>query len=622
MNILMTKFASNRNENYRLITSIYEESDQLIVSKSITSKCALKHLHSFEKKYHKLKSSIKNPKLKVNKIFKKNDSIFLFEYIQGSPFEDLIYQALSEHNTQKLKNLLTEFCTILKTSFNLKNYNEIKEDIPNSLKNLYQNNSLGYFEAGIPFDLTPGNIFIKESDNSYEIIDYEWTVSFPLSVEFVIYRALHCCALQYNAEIFQKNIDIQNYSGEMTFEIFSKIENVIMNEIQPYKKKIQEPNNIDINKTKEDEYPPILFSQLYFNYGNGYTEEHSILENISEPMDSNNFIFSCNDIKDRNFNEIRFDPLNLPCSLKLNKIAFIKDEKEIFLYTEKYSNGINDELDIFYFATYDPQFYIKNVPQDILNKFDSIKIFVEFIAFGSSIIGSFNSIAKNILDSQSSKIATTQNSLQNITATLEETYNTINKHILEKNSLQKSLKNSQEQIETQKTLIQNLEKRLNSKHLEITTLNLKKEDLNSKINIAKQNNKQLISLLDNKNILIKDLKEQIENLKNNIITINEQTNLLKEKHSEELIEKQKEIQQQISDYSKLQELIKELKNQIAALQHTNNGLENQLIERDIILLKFQKSLREYKKSRSWRMTAPYRSLDAFIAKLLKGAKNG
>jgi hypothetical protein len=339
-------------------------------------------------------------------------------------------------------------------------------------------------------------------------------------------------------------------------------------------------------------------------------------------MDSNNFIFSCNDIKDRNFNEIRFDPLNLPCSLKLNKIAFMKDEKEIFLYTEKYSNGINDESDIFYFATYDPQFYIKNVPQDILNKFDSIKIFVEFIAFGSSIIDSFNSIAKNILDSQSAKIATTQNSLQNITATLEETYNTINKHILEKNSLQKSLKNSQEQIETQKTLIQNLEKRLNSKHLEITTLNLKKEDLNSKINIAKQNNKQLISLLDNKNILIKDLKEQIENLKNNIITINEQTNLLKEKHSEELIEKQKEIQQQISDYSKLQELIKELKNQIAALQHTNNGLDNQLIERDIILLKFQKSLREYKKSRSWRMTAPYRSLDAFIAKLLKGAKNG
>ena len=616
MKILMTKFANNRNEQYHLSTRIYEKGNHIFVSKSVVSDKALKHLHSLRTKYRQLEHFIINPRLKVNKILEEQDSLLIFEYVKGIPFEKLIYQAISQGNTFKLKQLLKEFCELIKKSFNLKKYEDISNNIPDKLKKVYKKKSLGYFNADIPFDLTPGNIFIKEKNDTYEIIDYEWTVSFPLPIEFIIYRALHCCALQYDSEAFFHHINVSEFANGLTFDEFSLIESQIMAELQPYKQEIIEPNlpDIQFEAQTSTSYPNVLFSQLYIDYGDGYSEEDSIINNIDEPLNINEIVFSLKD-KKKNIREIRFDPLNVPCALKINQIVFLAKDKEIFTYNNRLSNGINDSEGIFYFSSSDPQFFLNDIPANILNSFDTLKITLEFISYGKTLIDSFGEIAKNIYESLQQQILIHSNSLTN-------SQNTIEKIKAEKKSLQKELSDAKAQINMQKQQLESLEKRINAKHIEITALELKHKDLISKIELAEKNNQKLIALQNEKNALIKNLEKEIKKLKIQLTDIREEKEKLTDELSLKLQNKEEHINNQIKELEVLRQNIIHLEQNLAALQQNNALLDNLLIERDIAILKYRRSIHEYRKSRSWRMTEPYRRLDAFICKLAGGKKHG
>ena len=645
MKILMTKFANKRNDQYRLSTTIYEESDRVYVSKSAISEKALSHLNSLRMKHQQLENYIVNPALKVNKILKELDSSFIFEYIKGKPFEKLVYRALSRGDTLALTKLLMEFCEILKTSFKVKPYDKICDEIPDGLKEIYKKDSLGYFCSGIPFDLTPGNIFIKDLNGTYEIIDYEWTVSFPLPLEFIIYRALHCCALQYNSEVFQHNVDISQFAGGMTFNEFFQIETLIMSELQPYKKEKHEPilPDIQLKNAEQSEYSLILFSQLYLDYGNGYSEKESMMNNLGDPLSINEIIFSFKNTEKRNIKEIRFDPLNIPCALKVNQISFCVENKEIFTYNNRFSNGINDAEGVFYFSSSDPQFFLKDIPSDVLNKFDTLKISLEFISFGKSFMESFGSIAKNIYESLQHQIIINRNSLAEIQSkladnlkviqqkeaeelllqnSLTDSLNIIQKNEADKLLLQKKLSNAQLTINTQKQQLDSLEKQVNVKHIEIVALQLKNKDLSSNIELADRNNKQLLNSLNEKNSLIEDLNKEIKKFKNKMIAIRESKEQLNEDYISKLKSKEMLINQQLKDLEALRQGIRNIEDRILELEQNNNILDNMLIERDVIILKYRKSIHEYRKSRSWRMTAPYRALDAAIAKLAGGKKHG
>ena len=624
MKVLMTKFANKRNEQYRLSTTIYEEADHIYVSKSASSEKALKHLYSLKMKCQQLNNFILNPTLKVNKILKELDRTFIFEYIKGKPFEKLVYQALSQGDIPVLTKLLTEFCEILKTSFKLKKYDDICKTIPEKLKKIYKKKSLGYFCAGIPFDLTPGNIFIKDLDGSYEIIDYEWTVSFPLPLEFIIYRALHCCALQYNPEAFQHNIDISEFAGGMTFNEFSQIEKLIMDELQPYKKEFNEPvlSDIQLANVEQSEYSSILFSQLYLDYGNGYSEKESMINNLSDPVNVDEIIFSFKDIKKCNIKEIRFDPLNIPCALKVNQISFCLENEEIFRYSNRFSNGISDSEGVFYFSSSDPQFFLKNIPSDILNKFDTLKISLEFMSFGKSLMDSFATIATNIYESLQQQIIINTSLLTDTQSKLTDSLNVIQNHEADKLLLKQTLSDAQLKIITQKQQLESIEKRVNAKHLEVVALQLKNKHLDSKIEISNRNNKELIASLNEKNSLIEHLNEEIKKLKIKIIDITESKQQLNKDLISKIKSKEMLTKQQFEDLEALRQSIRGLEDQIVGLQKNNDILDNLLIERDIAILKYRKSIHEYRKSRSWRMTAPYRAFDRVLAKLAGGNKHG
>lgn len=184
--IIYAKNSKDRKKEYRLITTINEVENKLLVSKKAASTSAKGHLLSLVDKYEKIKLRFKElqvvaPNLSKNSLF--------FPYIDGTNLLDEFTRHYLNNEEDKAIGILYEFKQLLN------NLTTINYDVGNNkvFTNVFGKSRSGEEECvkvGC-LDMNLDNL-IRESGKFY-LIDYEWVFDTPLPRDFLYFRTLLYC---------------------------------------------------------------------------------------------------------------------------------------------------------------------------------------------------------------------------------------------------------------------------------------------------------------------------------------------------------------------------------------------------------------------------------------------
>ncbi|OQA19318.1 MAG: Chromosome partition protein Smc [bacterium ADurb.Bin363] len=190
MEVIYSIYNRHRLPEFQIETNIIEENGQKKVIKKAITKEAYPHIEDIYKNYFKLKDTIINKNVKLPEILKKKDNFISFEFIEGKNFDKILFEAFLNKNEDEYFKLLDEYYKVLSISFKIVD----KLFIPLETENIFKsvnldllNNEKKYYLLSY-LDPVLSNIIIR--DNSYYLIDNEWTLEGNLPVSFIFFRGL------------------------------------------------------------------------------------------------------------------------------------------------------------------------------------------------------------------------------------------------------------------------------------------------------------------------------------------------------------------------------------------------------------------------------------------------
>lgn len=216
------KYSKQRSKRYALRTDIISDSGKLYVTKKNCYPEGGAHVEGIYKAYDELYPVYKKQNLFLNEYQTGSDGERFFSYIDGenlqSRIEDMI-QAGRQDDAQALFEEYIHRCFFERETVEFEKTDAFKEwygdvDVPEGVE---------AFSNG-DCDLIASNIFIR--DNNWNIIDYEWSVDFPVPVKYLLYRSLFLAHHQMKrCEFLRLDVLMEKYGiSEEEVRLFSQMD--------------------------------------------------------------------------------------------------------------------------------------------------------------------------------------------------------------------------------------------------------------------------------------------------------------------------------------------------------------------------------------------------------------
>ncbi|MBR3040643.1 MAG: class I SAM-dependent methyltransferase [Lachnospiraceae bacterium] len=157
------KYSTDRDEKHGICTTIVRDGEKMYVTKRAASGSATEHIKNVEKAYQSLCRRYEGSSLKINRMERLDEKTLKFEYVNGVTLEELLDEALFANDRYEFLSLIDEYKDYV-------NYNS--ED------------------AVTDYDLIFQNIIV--SDETWTVIDYEWTYPEVIPPQEIIKRAFWC----------------------------------------------------------------------------------------------------------------------------------------------------------------------------------------------------------------------------------------------------------------------------------------------------------------------------------------------------------------------------------------------------------------------------------------------
>lgn len=354
--ILFSKFSNERGAEFNIRTDIVEDdAGRRYVEKVPYSVEAEGHVDRMEKWYHIFEKQYEGTRFRANRC-EKDGKKLRFEYLDGRTFESLLDEYGKEDDGKKILNLLYDYQKELDEAYPEEPFVMTETfktvfgavDIPTGTK----------ASRNINIDLIFQNLIL--CDEKWNVIDYEWTFDFLIPVNFVLYRAL----FYYSHEHAEREI----LKGDHIYRLFGITKKemdtyrLMEENFQKYIRSGYQPLSLlysyagknvislsEIEKKCHEERPSV---QVYFDSGEGFTEEHS----QRFAVDKGNALEVEISLPEKTKN-IRFDPDDRECLVNVKSIwAFNGSWYELSVAG---SNALKiDNSDIYIFETKDPGFVI------------------------------------------------------------------------------------------------------------------------------------------------------------------------------------------------------------------------------------------------------------------------
>ena len=348
--LIYTKFSNERSRAYAVRTDIFEEDGKRSVRKTPLFPEGINHVARMAILRNTLDKQYKDAGFACNKCHPIGDELW-FEYVDALTLEERIDELLEDNRADEARELLLLFLRKIRMLHETDDFHMTDEfrqifgdvDLPEGLKCAKYTN----------IDLICSNLLMTQPRT---VLDYEWTVDFPVPGKYVLYRNLHYLG-EFGVGRLELNMrDLCSRLG---------IDDVLLNAFRKMEAAFQEAiikGHVPLRALYQDISPGIAeyyveapdYAQVYFNMGEGYTDEHALGIRVKGGRINLNL-----DIPE-GCGDIRIDPCSSPCMVSILRLAL--DGTEIPIQHYKLSGGFAKGKRA-YFTTDDPAFSSIMVPE-------------------------------------------------------------------------------------------------------------------------------------------------------------------------------------------------------------------------------------------------------------------
>lgn len=343
-NVIYAKINSDKNEQFRIATIIYETNNKRSVVKKPLNSSAKEHiLNIYKNAQNNIVSSISNCPVSINE-----EGIY-YDYCNCKNMDEIICDLIDNQKYNDISPIIMEF---FKPYFDISQYAEYhNEEFTHIFGNTKYNKPLKCINPA-NIDLICDNIMID--NNKYIIIDTEWIFNINVPILFILWRTIREIYSKHpilndviSFEEMLKNFNIDQTESEIFKDwalnfINNYVGNGLTESFSYYKK------NVDMNTICQLMCDKVE-SHLYIKDENGYSEENKITKTLNINHKGE---FTLRFQLDKKYTELRWDPVeNRCCKCKIKYI----NGNAVPVNSIEYDNG-----DIF--DNSDPQYTI--IPDD------------------------------------------------------------------------------------------------------------------------------------------------------------------------------------------------------------------------------------------------------------------
>lgn len=220
MELIYAKYSNNRRKKFQIKTAIYKELDKKIVNKVAIYDEGIEHLKNIEQNYISLCNEYKN--CKINQCMKREKNSLSFKYEEGITFDKLLLKLLEYNELEKFIDKLFWYKELLK-DFSFKKLDKFyfTKEFKNIFGDEYDKGLQNYDTLKVSnIDMNFDNIVMD--DDKITIIDYEWVYTFPIPIDYIIYRAI-LTFYNSNYNFIKNKISFNEILRIMNIEEFSEI---------------------------------------------------------------------------------------------------------------------------------------------------------------------------------------------------------------------------------------------------------------------------------------------------------------------------------------------------------------------------------------------------------------
>lgn len=361
--IVYSKYSNERAHKFNIKTSILQDEQyRRIVQKVGASSESREHIENIYNYSTSLSDVYAGTDFNINECLRVGE-VLEFKYIEGKTLEEKLDELLAEKDYIEIVNIIKKYADNIYNVKRVSAFNISKEFI-----DVFGNVRLPHHLQACDIsniDLIFSNIIVTDK---WTVIDYEWTFEFQVPLNFIIYRAIHyylygSVKRQELLELgFYKLLGISSDEIDQYKKMEENFQNYILGNMVPLrnlynsmgKMSIQVQDVIlkeKINRAKES-------IQVFYDYGQGLTEENSYVLNLI-PDDSGCVKFEIPVAP--SVKGIRIDPANDSCIVIIHKLVGIGSECYVFDYE---TNGTDIEEKVIVYTTPDPQIVLKGLGKE------------------------------------------------------------------------------------------------------------------------------------------------------------------------------------------------------------------------------------------------------------------
>jgi len=358
--IIYTKYSNERARQYAIRTDILQtENGEKVVQKSACYPEGKMHIQNIFRWYELLSEQYRDTPITMNHCMKTENGVEL-QYLEGCTMEEQLDMLLADQEYELAARTIDDYLASIQNCRGSREFQVTPEfaavfgevKLPDGLRTAPVTN----------IDMVFANVIINDSWN---IIDYEWTFDFPIPINYVLYRILH-----YYVGIGDKRSLIEDA------ELYRKL-NISPDEVAQYEKmeahfqKNIEKNHVPIRNLYQDITPGMLSVHELINQERirqhnqriqiFYTSEEDFCEE-----DSRSYPMMQGKARIRmelppGVKKLRLDPGEQAGILTVKTLRLDSRDEEIMPYL---ANGLSQGLDRVIFATSDPQILLLEVPDN------------------------------------------------------------------------------------------------------------------------------------------------------------------------------------------------------------------------------------------------------------------
>ena len=358
-------YSIRRSNQFKTITLISRK----FVEKIPFSNDARSHIDNMRTVYKRLTENRANLTIRWNRILKENNGRIKFEYRSGKTLEELLDEKLLLNDIDGIESEIKRYFDMFKVysvgkkftlSEKFNNVFGVLDEV--ELKLLSGKEILEITDIDCIF----GNVLTNGSEDTFEIVDYEWSFYFPIPWDYVMWRCIHYY-LNFK-EVRKKMLGNRLYSffkiGDAERSVYEKMEKHFQEYVAgtdgTYRESLKDRGSVLSTERLLMNWRNLVQAdgvKIYYDRGAGFSEADS-LKVIPEKIDENMWKVIIEVPED--VQTLRFDPSERIGKFYLYGIQTKNSKLLDYEFINMEERSEDKEVRIFDIINNDPQILIKN----------------------------------------------------------------------------------------------------------------------------------------------------------------------------------------------------------------------------------------------------------------------